>query len=101
MIAFCPFLSSTIITGQRSFSILADGLLNITPEKKIVLKLSTAKSASFFEFCNIWQIFKISVFSLIYLLTRLENKVAVSNQAKASLTKPWLATDEANRSPVV
>ena len=28
-------------------------------------------------------------------------KVAESNQAKASLTKQWLATDEANRSLVV
>ena len=28
-------------------------------------------------------------------------KVAESNQAKASITKPWLATDEGNRSPVV
>ena len=28
-------------------------------------------------------------------------KVAESNQAKASLTKPWLATDEAKRSLVV
>ena len=31
----------------------------------------------------------------------LENKVAESNQAKDRLTKPWLATDKANRSPVV
>ena len=28
-------------------------------------------------------------------------KVAESNQAEASPTKPWLAADEANRSPVV
>ena len=31
---FCPFLSLTIITGRRSFSSLADGLLDVTPEKK-------------------------------------------------------------------
>ena len=31
---FCPFLSLTIVTGQWSFSSLADGLLNITPETK-------------------------------------------------------------------
>ena len=28
-------------------------------------------------------------------------KIAESNQAKASFTKQWLGTDEANRSPVV
>ena len=31
---FCPFLSLTIISGQRSFSSLADGLLDITQETK-------------------------------------------------------------------
>ena len=54
---------------------------------------------AFFKACNILQIFKISVFYLNDLLTRL--KVAELNQAKASLTKPWLATDEINGSPVV
>ena len=29
---FCPFLSLAIITGQRSFSSLSDGLPDITPE---------------------------------------------------------------------
>ena len=53
------------------------------------------------KFCNNLQIFKISVFYLIYFLTRLENKVAESTQAKARLSKPWLATDEANCSRVV
>ena len=32
---FCPFRSLTVITGQRSFSSLADGLLDITTENKI------------------------------------------------------------------
>ena len=35
---FCPFLSLTIITGQRSFSGLAYGLLDITPETKNCLE---------------------------------------------------------------
>ena len=50
---FCPFLSLTIITEHRSSSILADGLLNLTPETKIVLNIFTAKSGSFFQFCII------------------------------------------------
>ena len=32
---FCPFLSLTIITGQRSFSSLADGLHEKNAETKI------------------------------------------------------------------
>ena len=45
---FCLFLSLTIITGQRSFSGLADGLLDITPETK----------NSFEHFhCKIWKLF--------------------------------------------
>ena len=31
---FCPFLSLAIITGQRSFSSLSDGLPGITSETK-------------------------------------------------------------------
>ena len=74
-------------------------LLNITPEKEICFEIFHCKICKLFEFCNIWQIFKISVFCFIYLLKRLENKVAEPNQVKASLTKPWLANDDANRSP--
>ena len=48
----------------------------------MVLNIFTAKSGSF-------------------SYTKLENKVEESNQASASFNKPWLATDEANRSPVV
>ena len=33
---FCPFLSLTIITGQRSFLSLADGALDKNPEPKNV-----------------------------------------------------------------
>ena len=36
---FCPFLSLTIITGQRNFLGLSDGLLERTPERKIVFEL--------------------------------------------------------------
>ena len=65
------------------------------------LNFFTAKSESLsFKFCNILQIYKIPVFDLFTKKAR-KLKVAESNQAKASLTKPWLATDEANRSPVV
>ena len=46
---FCPFLSLAIITGQRSFSSLSDGLPDITPETKIALNIFTAKSGSFFK----------------------------------------------------
>ena len=35
---YCPFLSLTIITGQRSFSNLADGLLDKNPETKNVFE---------------------------------------------------------------
>ena len=60
----------------------------------MVLIFFTAKSGSFaFNFCN----------QFFYLFTNKARKLkgAESNQAKASLTKPWLAADEANRSPVV
>ena len=96
---FCPFLSLTIFTGQRSFSSLADGLLSITASQRIILNIFFAKSGSFL--LNFAIFCKFSKYQFIYLQKRLENKVAESNQAKASLTKPWLATDEANRSPVV
>ena len=96
---FCPFLRLTIITGQRSFSTVADGLLEITPE--------TNNSFEHFhcEICKlsflILQIFKTSfLFDLVTNKAR-KLKVKESNQAKANLTKPWLATDEANRLPVV
>ena len=66
---FCPFLSLTIITGQRSFSSLADELLDITQEKKTVLNIFTAKSGSFlFKFsisANFWL--------MICFLIKLEN----------------------------
>ena len=93
---FCPFLSLTIITGQRSFSSLADRLLNLTPETK----------NSFEHFhCEIWkpffQILQISFLFDLFTNKAIKLKVAESNQAKASLSKPWLATDEANHSPVV
>ena len=50
---FCPFLSLTIITvtiitGQRSFSGLAYGLLDIAPETK--------NSCEHF-YCEIWKLF--------------------------------------------
>ena len=45
---FCPFLSSTIITGQRSVSNLWDGLLDICPE--------TEFSFEHFHF-EIWKLF--------------------------------------------
>ena len=62
---FCLFLSLTIITGQRSFSSIADGLLDITPEIKNNFEQLHSEM-----FLNV---FKLSVFYLIYLLTRLEN----------------------------
>ena len=66
--SFCHFLSLTIITGQRSFSSLADGLRDITQETKTVLNIVTKKSGSIsFKFCNVLQIFKISVIWYIYL----------------------------------
>ena len=55
-----------------------------------------------FKVCNIFQIFKLSVFLLDLFINKARKlKVAESNQAKASLTEKWLATDKANRSPVV
>ena len=52
-----------------------------------------------FKFSNILQIFKIGF--LFDLFTNNTRKIAESNQAKASLTKPCSANDKANRSPVV
>ena len=45
---FIPFLSLTVITGWRSFSSLADGLHDITPETEY-----------YFEHfdCEIWKLF--------------------------------------------
>ena len=94
---FCSEL--TIIAGQRSFSILADQLLDIIAERKTVLNFSTAKSGSF-SF-KILQIFKISVLFDLFTNKARKLKAAESNQASASLNKPWLATDKAKRSPVV
>ena len=55
---FCPFLSLTIITGQRSFLILADGLHSINPATKNVFE--------HFLYCEMWKLFywnfAISVF---------------------------------------
>ena len=62
---------------------------------------STEKSENFsFKYAIF---FKISVFFLFDLFTNKARKlkVAKSNHAKASLTKLWLTTDEANRSPVI
>ena len=77
--------------ANEVFSSLVEGLLDITPErKKIVSHFFTPKAGSFsFIFCNIAIFFKISVF-LFDLFTNKARKlkVAVSNQAKASLTKP-------------
>ena len=41
------------------------------------------------------------VFDFFFTNKARKLKVAESDQAKASLTEPWLVTDEANRSPVV
>ena len=47
------------------------------------------------------QIFKLSLFFVLFTNKARKLKVEESDQAKVSITKPWLATDEANRSPVV
>ena len=100
MIIFVLFFSLTIITGQQNFSSLADGLLGITPQIKNsyvhslqYLEAFTLNFATFFKFLK-YQ---------FYLFTNKARKLkaAESNQAKDSITKLWLATDKANRSPVV
>ena len=69
----CPFLSLTIIYGQRSISSLAYRLIDLTAETKNSFEQFRCELWKlFFKFCNVLQIFKISVFYLIYLLTRLE-----------------------------
>ena len=52
---FCLFLSLTIITGQRSFSSLADGLREKIQRQKIFLKMFfTVKCGNFsLEFCTL------------------------------------------------
>ena len=54
--------------------------------------------------CQIWKLFKKFAILCKFLFDLFTNKarklkVAESNQAKAGFTKPWLVTDEANRSP--
>ena len=80
---------------------LADGLLDITPEAKNIFEI--------FHY-EIWELFKFAIFcnflNISFLFDLSANKarkpkVAESNQAKASLVKPWLATDEAYCSPIV
>ena len=100
---FCPFLSSTIITGQRSFSSVADGLVDITPETKVVLDKFLLRNLEaslliFAIFCKF-----LSIRFLFDLFTNKASKLKVeeSNQAKANLAEPWLATNEATRLPPV
>ena len=96
---FCSFLSLAIINGQRSFSSLPYVLPEVTPETKIVLNFFTENS-----FPSNFSIFD-NFLNISYLFDLFDNKVrklkiAKSNQIKASLTKLWLATDEANHSRV-
>ena len=79
-----------IISIQRSFSSLADGLFDLT----------TGTKSSFEHFhCEIWKLFfKKKLQNISFLFDSFTNKarklkVAESNQAKGSLTKPWLASD--------
>ena len=74
-------------------------LPDIESETKTVLNIFAAKSGSFLKKILKLQIFKISVDLFTNKARKL--KIAESNQAKASLTEPWLATDEDNRSLVV
>ena len=70
---FFEYFCSSIITGKRSFSSLADGLLDITPEiKNSFERLHCEIYKLFFNFA-ILQIFQVPVFYLIYLLRRLVN----------------------------
>ena len=46
---FCPLLSLMIITGQRSFSSLADGLHEKNPETKNVFERAL--------YCEMWKLF--------------------------------------------
>ena len=58
---------------------------------------------AFFKNFAIFCKFFYSVFYLICFFTKKARKLKVfeSNPAKTGLTKPWLAADEVNRSPVV
>ena len=78
---FCPFLIFSDPYWPTKLFSLADGLLGRIPE--------TNDGFGHFFHCEIWK--------LSFLLLQ----VAESNQAKASLPKQWLATEEANRSLVV
>ena len=80
---------------------LADGLLDSTPGHKIVRKIFTEKSGSFLVLQNFANFLKYQFLFGLYTYKARKLIVVESNQAKARLTKPWLATDEANRSPVV
>ena len=67
ILSICPFLSLTIIPGQRSFSTLADGLLDITPDaKNSFWEFSLLNVKAFNLNFEIFQFFKI-------LLTRLKS----------------------------
>ena len=99
---FCIFLSLTIVTDQQNFSSLADGLLDITPETKKIRTFSLQNLESFLlKFAIFGKFLKIRFLFDLFTNKARKLKVAESNQANASLTKPWLATFEANRLPVV
>ena len=90
----------TIITGQRSFSSLADHLFDITPDTENSfepfslrnLEASLLNSISFQNISFLFELFTSKARKL---------KVAESNQAKAGLDKLWLAAVKAISSPVV
>ena len=82
---FCPFVSSTIITAQRSFSGLADGLLDINPERKNSFECSLRNLIDFVLNFAILQILKNRFFIWFFTNIARKLKVAESNQAKASL----------------
>ena len=67
-------------------------------DKKSSFEHFSSKSRSFYKCCNF---LKYQVFILFIYNKARKLKVAEANQAEASSTKLWLATDEAHRSPIV
>ena len=92
---FCPFLSLTINTGQRSFLSLADGLHDKYPESKTVFE--------HFLYCKMCKLFllhfALSVFFLYDLVANKSRKLEVvesilimeKNPSSHSLSPCWRA----------
>ena len=85
---FCPFLSLTIITCQRSFSSHADGLPDITPETKNSIEHFYSEFCKLFHviFCIFLQMFKISFFLFDFFTNKARELKVAESRTKLKLS---------------